>query len=258
VDRAVSHIEFEQLTAGFVLGALEPDDEHAFTDHLAGCPTCQSGVRELEQVVGELPQAVPVAHPPRSLRLALRRRIGYRRRRRATMVVGPGVRRRAVARIAVAAGLVALFGLSFWNMSLRNQVAVQQRQVDAFQSAVSILNDPQARQVALRPVGGRSGQGKVLASAARGEGVLVVEGLSGPAPGQVYQVWAVPPGKQKESAEPGRTWVSSARPAVVRFDGLPLEDTTVFIVTLEPRGGSATPSLPEVLTSVANGPISSP
>jgi hypothetical protein len=215
-------------------------------------------VRELEQVVGELPQAVPVAHPPRSLRLGLRRRIGYRRRRRSALVVGPRVRRVPLLRVAAAAGLVALFGLSFWNMSLRNQVAVQQRQVGAFQSAVSILNDPQARKVALRPVGGRSGQGTVLASAARGEGVLVVEGLSGPAPGQVYQVWAVPRGKPRESAYPGRTWVSSARPAVVRFDGLQLDGNTDFMVTLEPRGGSTTPSLPEVLTSVANGPTSSP
>ena len=253
----MSHIEFEQLTAGFVLGALEPDDEHAFTDHLAGCPTCQAGVRELELVVGELPQAVPVAHPPRSLRLGLRRRIGYRRRRRSAMVVGPRLRRVAVARVAALAGLVGLFALSFWNLSLRNQTALQQRQIGAFQSAVSILNDPQARKVPLHPVGGRSGQGTVLASAARGEGVLVVEGLSGPAPGQVYQVWAIQEGKLKESAEPGRTWVSSARPAVVRFDGLQLDGSPDFMVTLEPRGGSATPSLPEVLTSVTNGPTKS-
>jgi len=111
--------------------------------------------------------------------------------------------------------------------------------------------------VALRPQGGRSGQGTVLASAARGEGVLVVEGLSGPAPGQVYQVWAVPAGSSPESAEPGRTWVSSAQPAVVHFDGLTFEDSTQFMVTLEPRGGSATPNLPPVLTSVTNGPTRS-
>ena len=36
----MSHSELEELAAGYVLGALEPDDEHAFQRHLEGCPTC--------------------------------------------------------------------------------------------------------------------------------------------------------------------------------------------------------------------------
>ena len=48
----MSHSEFEELAAGYVLGALEPDDEHAFQQHLGGCPVCEANVRELEAVVG--------------------------------------------------------------------------------------------------------------------------------------------------------------------------------------------------------------
>jgi anti-sigma-K factor RskA len=257
VDHPVSHAEFEQLSAGYVLGALEPDDEHAFTDHLAGCHVCQTGVRELEQVVGELPHAVPTARPPRSLRATLRRRVGYRRRRRNLLVVGPRVKRVVVARVALALGLLGLFALSFWNMSLRNQVAVQGRQLGVFESAARVLNDPQARRIRLAAQGGRTGRGTVLSSSARDEGVLVVEGLSGPVPGRVYQLWVLPPGAKPEQAQPGRTWISSDAPAVIRFDGLQLDDTTGFMVTTEPRGGSSAPTLPAVLVSALEVPTGS-
>ena len=253
----MSHAEFEQLTAGYVLGALEPDDEHAFTDHLAGCQVCQTGVRELEQVVGELPHAVPQARVPRALRAALRRRIGYRRHRRTPLVAGPRVRRVVVARVALGLGVLGLIALSFWNLSLRNQVAFQERQLDAFESAARALNDPRARQVGLTAQGGHSGQGTVLASDQRDEGVLVVEGLARPAPGRVYQVWAVPAGARSEQAQPGPTWISAERPAVIRFDGLQLGAATRFMVTTEPRGGSAAPTLPPVLVSVAEVPTGS-
>ena len=32
----MSHSEYEELAAGYVLGALEPDDEHLFQQHLSG------------------------------------------------------------------------------------------------------------------------------------------------------------------------------------------------------------------------------
>ena len=54
MDTPMSHSEFEELAAGYVLGALEPDDEHDFRRHLDGCAICEASVRELEAVVGEL------------------------------------------------------------------------------------------------------------------------------------------------------------------------------------------------------------
>src|ERR671912_168286 len=56
----MSHSEFEELAAGYVLGALEPDDEHDFQRHLGGCATCEANVRELEAVVGGLAAAAAI------------------------------------------------------------------------------------------------------------------------------------------------------------------------------------------------------
>ena len=194
----MSHAEFEQLTAGYVLGALEPDDEHAFTDHLTGCHVCRAGVRELEQVVGELPRPAVTARRARAHHAAAADR--YRRRRRNALVVGPRLKRAVLARIALGLGLLALFGLSFWNMSLRNQAAAG-RQLDVYESAARMLNDPdRVDHPADRAC--RGCEGTVLASTARGQGVLVVEGLPEPVPGRVYQVWTVPDVSKPEQAVP--------------------------------------------------------
>ena len=75
MDTPMSHSEFEELAAGYVLGALEPDDEHDFQRHLGGCATCEANVRELEAVVGELAYAVPPVDPPDTLWAGIRREI---------------------------------------------------------------------------------------------------------------------------------------------------------------------------------------
>jgi anti-sigma factor RsiW len=75
VDTPMSHSEFEELAAGYVLGALEPDDEHDFQRHLGGCATCEANVRELEAVAGELAYAAPPVDPPDTLWAGIRREI---------------------------------------------------------------------------------------------------------------------------------------------------------------------------------------
>ena len=75
MDTPMSHSEFEELAAGYVLGALEPDDEHDFQRHLDDCATCEANVRELEAVVGELAYATPPVDPPDTLWAGIRREI---------------------------------------------------------------------------------------------------------------------------------------------------------------------------------------
>src|SRR6266542_881558 len=82
MDPPVNHSDYEELAAGFALGALEPDEEQAFERHLEGCPACKAGVRELEELSGRLAYAVAPVEPPASLRAAIRRRTGLTVRRR--------------------------------------------------------------------------------------------------------------------------------------------------------------------------------
>jgi anti-sigma-K factor RskA len=243
----MTHADLEQLAAGYVLGALEPDDEHEFRRHLDACLLCHAEVTELEAVVGELAFAVPAATPPRGLRATLRRSIGFSPRRRGLLAFQPRPGRPAVAVLGALLVTLVLFGLSFANMSLRNQSAIEKNQLAELRAALSQLGDPDARLLRLAPPPGGQGRGTIAASVATGRGVLVVEGLPGPGPGQVYQLWAVPPGGDPAQAAPGRVWISSAGVATIRFGDLPIEAGTTFMVTVEPRGGSVRPALPPVL-----------
>ena len=62
-QHAVEHPD----TAGYVLGALDPDDLAAFEGHLATCEQCRAEVDEFGPVADSLSLAAPAAEPPDDL-----------------------------------------------------------------------------------------------------------------------------------------------------------------------------------------------
>jgi len=237
----MSHAEYEQLAAGYVLGALEPDDEHLFQRHLDGCAVCAAGVRDLEDVAGALAYAAPPVEPPPALRASIRRKVGLTARRRAPLALRRRPSGTLIGGIAVAACVAALFALAFWNMSLRNQNAVYRQRVAAFEQAGRLLNDPSAQLVRLAsPGGGQGGRVTVLASSPHDRGVMVVEDLPAPPAGRVYELWGIPRGSPPSKAVPATVFRSGAgRLALVPF-GLSIQPSMTFAVTVEP-GPSGSP-----------------
>ena len=51
---ANSHERFEELAAGYAIGALEPEEEQSFVTHLATCERCSALTAEFGDVAGEL------------------------------------------------------------------------------------------------------------------------------------------------------------------------------------------------------------
>jgi hypothetical protein len=82
-----------EMAAGYVLGALDPDEMIAVQDHLDNCAQDHSEITELGGVLPYLAEALPPAEPPAWLRdsvldaaradLAARRRVGKPSERRA-------------------------------------------------------------------------------------------------------------------------------------------------------------------------------
>ena len=66
------HEAFDELAVGWALHALEPEDEHVFTAHLAGCARCARTVAETTDVMSAMATDLPVAEPSDSLRERLR------------------------------------------------------------------------------------------------------------------------------------------------------------------------------------------
>ena len=62
------HEAYEELAAGYALGALDPDDAARFERHLVRCARCQAAVADFEDVAASLAEAAPVASPRPELR----------------------------------------------------------------------------------------------------------------------------------------------------------------------------------------------
>jgi anti-sigma-K factor RskA len=207
----MSHEDFQDASAAYLLGAL-PDGERAgFEAHLASCPDCRAELDELRVAAEALPVAAPPMRPPPALKArimaevereaALLRSAGPeadrpapRRERRRWFGFGlptPAVAALACATLLVGIGVGALVfgsGDSGQTLQFKNGGALS------------------ARASAELDVKGDSA-------------LIVARGLPAPGSGRVYQVW-------------------------VQRDGGPPEPTAALFT---PRGdGSATASVPDV------------
>ena len=63
-----SHDELGEFAAGYVLLALEPEEQEAFESHLRGCNTCKQKVTELRGVTGALAHLAEDREPSPQLR----------------------------------------------------------------------------------------------------------------------------------------------------------------------------------------------
>jgi len=249
----MSHSEYEELAAGYVLGALEPDDEHVFQQHLDGCPVCEANVRELEAVVGELAYTVPPLDPPDTLWAGIRREIGPEAARRTAIPAAPGPpagagarRLRLLPALAAAAAILLVVVLSLWNLNLRDQNAVYRDRVAALERATQLANDPSASLVTLDDQPGTTGaQATVIASSRQDRGVLLIENLPPLQRNRVYELWGIPGGKL-DKAEKALVFVPLRRQGTqaLQFE-VPIQPGTAFAITEEPGpDGSEKPGQP--------------
>jgi len=253
----MSHSEFEELAAGYVLGALEPDDEHVFQQHMGGCPVCEANVRELEAVVGELAYAAPPVDPPDTVWAGIRREIRPEAApRRAAIPAAPGApsgtggrRRRLLQALAAVAAVVLVVALSLWNLNLRDQNVVYRDRVAALERATQLANDPTAALVKLDDQPGTTGaQATVIASSRQDRGVLLVQNLPPLQRNRVYELWGVP-GGDIAKAEKALVFVPLRRQGTqaLQFE-VPIQPGTAFAITEEPApDGSDKPTGAPVL-----------
>ena len=256
MDTPMSHSEYEELAAGYVLGSLEPDDEHVFQQHLGGCAICEANVRELEAVVGELAYTVPPVDPPDTVWAGIRREIRPEAVRRGALpAVAPGAEAggrglRLLPGLVAAAAILLVVVLSLWNLNLRDQNAVYRARVAALERATQLANDPNASLITLasQPGGSPEAQATVIASTPKDRGVLLIENLPPLQRGRVYELWGVPGGTFAD-AQKALVFVPLRRQGVTTLEfEVPIQPGTVFAITDEPGpDGSAKPTTDPLL-----------
>jgi anti-sigma-K factor RskA len=66
-DRRRHHGRYDELTAGYALDALDPQDEADCAAHLPGCDRCQDAVARFTEITAALARAAPAAEPSPAL-----------------------------------------------------------------------------------------------------------------------------------------------------------------------------------------------
>jgi anti-sigma-K factor RskA len=244
----MTEIDIHALAGAYVLDAVDDVERAAFTRHLAECSSCATEVDEMREVAARLADSTWSVPPPR-LRAEVLAAVSRTRQlppgapvapERDTVAVVSRWRRftagaAAAGILAVGAG-AATYAIQEQRVREQSAIAVQAQQERARTQAILTAPDVQVRTTTM------SGGGRltVASSARERAGVVLVAAGIAPASDQALQLWTLRGTTPTEAGllDPG----TSSGVRIV--EGLP--GSTAFAVTLEPAGGSRTPTLPPV------------
>ena len=229
-----------ELTAGYALDALDPEERRTYEAHLAGCERCQQELESFWQTTEALAVATSGPEPSEALRERIlgdvhaeppRNVIPLDRRRRLAPALG------AVAAIAA----VVALAIGLWASDLSSQLDDTRVALERSQAVAAVLADPDAETVALQ-----AGEGRLVVGA-DGRAVLVLDGLDPAPPGKTYELWIVP-GGDIGSASPAGLFAGTEGREIVGVDGT-VSAGDLVAVTVEPAGGVDAPTTDPVVAS---------
>lgn len=234
-------MNIHSLLGAYVLDAVDDVERAAFDRHLRECEECRTEVDELREASARLAAGAWSVPPPR-LRPNVMAAVRTTRQlapetHPARPAARPAMRWRRWA--AAAAAVVAVGGATYAVQDQRvrrEHAAAEAARADQAQvRAVLAAPDLVVRDQAV--AGG--GRVTVAVSRLRNSGVIMLAADSVPA-GRVYQLWTVRGGEphSEGALETGQT-------AAVRIVA-GIDQASDVGVTVEPPGGSATPTLPMV------------
>jgi anti-sigma-K factor RskA len=238
--------DIHTLAGAYVLDAVDDVERAAFARHLADCDSCAAEVDELRETVARLADGTWSVPPPR-LRAEVLGQVG--RTRQAPPGTRPGhddtatpsrwrrITATAAAAVVLAAGTAtATYVVQEQRVRDERAAAAAARREAAQIQAVLSAPDVKVR------TGTVAGGGRVtvVVSAARDAGVVVMADAPVPPAGRAYQLWLLSGTTPTSAAvlEPGRSGATRL------VEGVRGKDA--FGVTVEPAGGSRTPTLPTV------------
>lgn len=275
-DPSVDTGDLHELAAPYAVDALEPAEEAAFEHHLPGCPRCRAELAGYAEVTAHLAQAV-AQEPPPALRAAVLGAIHHPRPRTAISDEAPAGgaatpadtgtkpgtdaaeeglpgstpghpgaevvsldahrRRRHRRLLAAAAAAVLLPGVALggWGLGVQSEQRQQEQllaQEQDRQNRLLTASDVTTHRI---EVEGRPAT--LLVSQQQDTALFVSTDLPDPGAGREYQLWLV----QEDVPVPDvhftggqvRTWLNGE-----------VADAGAVAMTIEPAGGSTTPTLP--------------
>jgi Anti-sigma-K factor rskA/Putative zinc-finger len=212
-----------ELTAGYALDALAPEERRAYEQHLEDCERCQEELGSFWVATDALALAASGPAPGDGLRGRI---LATARAERQNVVSLEPRRRRlvpAVSAVAAVAAAVAV-AVGLWASQLRSDLDDTRLALERERAVAEVLSDPDSRTIALE-----AGTGRLVVSP-EGSGVLVLDELDRAPEGKTYEAWIV---------EQGTPVAAGIFPGSEGRDRIPLEGSVdpgdVVAVTIEDR-----------------------
>ncbi len=235
------HTALKENLAAYALGALDANEVGALEAHLRTCKSCTADLAAYGQVASGLLNAVPPRTPPPALRRRLRQRLSQERH--------PAARGQwSFGRLAVAAAVVALIALNIVSLlqvnAMRQEQAEQIARTTAAQTAIAMLAYPGTQML---PFDENGVAGSLLVDKQRNLLAVFAWHLPPTPSARVYQVWLVDSQGNRTSAGFLTSEAGYPFSMTVIQPAAPIATFTSIGVTLEPAGGSPSPTGPRVL-----------
>jgi anti-sigma-K factor RskA len=246
--------EIDELAAAYALGALEPDEERATSEHLATCAEPHVEARTLIDAAQAVPAALDPIEPSNALRARLMSTIAATPQDHAAPVTVPAPAQPVQRRVAVereaaprrpwwsfgplpsavaAVALAAAVGFGAWGVTLNQQLAER----DAALRMVASAD-------AAHAVTGSAGSGWVLES--DGQAIFLADELAALPADQLYELWLI--GPEGAPVAVG-TLTDTDGVALVELEQA-LGTATTFAVTVEAERVDAPTSDPVLVATI--------
>jgi len=248
------HEQFAEDLTLYALGSLEGDAVDVVERHLEECAACRQELARLEGEMALLALTTAGPSPPQRARQRLLKAIGREPRSLRTVLT----RRRWWTLAPLFASLVlAVFGILLWRENVRQRDRIEALRADAasnqatFEEAkhlLALLTDPSAMHVTLVAAQSKpQPAGKAIYMPGNGALVFMASNLAPLRPAKTYELWLMP--MHGEKPVPAATFKPDPHGnAMVMMPPMTAGiEARTFAVTIEPEGGSATPTMPMVL-----------
>jgi anti-sigma factor RsiW len=274
--RRLECAEIADLAPLFVLDALATDETAAVRAHLTTCPEAHDEVAAFGGTAAYLAELPEPVEPPAALqgRLVAAVTADLAERQRtpivsassmgATDTPGPApvpvpagpqpgsatpvsldterARRRPASYLRVvfaAAAILLIIVLGASNLVLRGEIDAAEQQAALMRDAIAATGLPGARVASVSGTDVQPGASGFVVLPADGPGYLAVDGLSVPPAGRTYEAWTI-----GADGVPVPAGLASPSDGLLVIQLPPSSSTQVVALTIEPVGGSETPTMP--------------
>ena len=212
------------LTAGYALDALEPEEARRYEAHLARCDRCRDELASLSESASALAYATDAPAPPADLRARI---LQQARSERPNVVP---LRPRWIKPVAAVAAVAvcAAIALGIWVASLSSRLDQREAELGREQRVAQLLAQPGSRAISFSR--------GTLVVGRNGGGALVLNKLAQPGSDRTYEAWVADRG----APQPAGLFEGGA--AVTVLLERPVPRGATVMVTEEKAGGSATPT----------------